>query len=112
MTLVSALLMKDIELFWPRFMEYANMHSKEPNFHMPRYYQEAAYLYGHLENKVDISQMPFDPSVKETYERFMAFNARPDIAPLTEEQKAREFKPMFGDTFYYFYFLVRNQKTN
>ena len=112
MTLNSALLMKDIDLFWPRFMQYATMHGKEPGFHMPRYYQEAAYLYGHLENKVDISQMPFDQSVKDTYQRFMQFNALPSIAGLSDEQKAKEFKPQFGDTFYYFYFLVRNQKTN
>lgn len=112
MTLNSALLMKDIGLFWPRFMQYAEMHKSEPGFHMPRYYQEAAYLYGHLENNVDISTMPFDQSVKDTYQRFMDFNGLPSIAPLSEEAKAREFKPQFGNTFYYFYFLVRNQKTN
>ena len=112
MTLISAMLMKDIDLFWPRFMGYATMHKDEKDFHMPRHYQEAAYLYGHLENKVDISQMPFDPSVKQTYERFMAFNSQPHIAPLSEEKKAEVFKPQFGHTFYYFYFLRRNQKTN
>ncbi len=112
MTLLSAMLMKDIDLFWPRFMRYASMHSKEPDFHMPRHYQEAAYLYGHLENKVDISTMPFDQSVKDSYEQFMAFNNRPDISPLSEQEKAVRFKPQFGNTFYYFYFLVRNQKTN
>ena len=112
MTLISAMLMKDISLFWPRFMGYATIHKDEKNFHMPRHYQEAAYLYGHLENQVDISQMPFDESVKQTYERFMAFNAQPHIAPLSEEKKAEVFKPQFGHTFYYFYFLRRNQKTN
>lgn len=112
MTLICALQMKDIQLFWPRFWEYASRHKDEKGFHMPRYYQEAAYLYGHLENEVDISKLPFDESVKRTYEQFMAFNDQPHIAPLSEAEKAREFKPMFGDSFYYFYFLVRNQKTN
>lgn len=112
MTLISAMLIKDIDLFWPRFVRYATMHKDDKNFHMPRHYQEAAYLYGHLENKVDISQMPFDESVKQTYERFMAFNNQPHIAPLSEEQKAEVFKPQFGNTFYYVYFLRRNQKTN
>lgn len=111
-TLISALLMKDIQLFWPRLFEYAARHADDPNFHMPRYYQEAAYLYGHLENEVDISQMPFDQRVKDTYDRFMAFNAQPNIAPLSEAEKRIAFKPLFGDTFYYFYFLVRGQKTN
>ena len=112
MTLLCAMIMKDIDLFWPRFMEYAQRHSQKPGFHMPRYFQEAAYLYGHLENKVDISTMPFDDSVKQTYERFMQFNSQPNIVGLSEQDKAIAFRPQFGDTFYYFYFLVRNQKTN
>lgn len=107
MTLICALIMKDIDLFWPRFMRYATLN---PEVHMPRYYQEAAYLYGHLENKVDISRMPFDQSVKDTYDRFMQFNAQ--CGSMTDAQKAEAFAPMFSDTFYYFYFLVRNQKTN
>ncbi len=107
MTLICALIMKDIDLFWPRFMKFATMN---PERHMPRHYQEAAYLYGHLENKVDISRMPFDQEVRDTYERFMRFNEQ--CGPMTEEQKAVAFYPQFGDTFYYFYFLVRNQKTN
>lgn len=107
MTLIGALYMKDIDLFWPRFMKYA---TTNPDVHMPRHYQEAAYLYGHLENKVDISHMPFDQEVRDTYERFMKFNEQ--CGPMTEEQKAIAFYPQFGNTFYYFYFLVRNQKTN
>ena len=107
MTLLCALIMKDIDIFWPRFMKYANLN---PDVHMPRHYQEAAYLYGHLENKVDISHMPFDKSTRDTYERFMKFNEQ--CGPMTEEQKAVAFYPQFGNTFYYFYFLVRNQKTN
>ena len=107
MTLICALIMKDIDLFWPRFMKFATMH---PELHMPRHYQEAAYLYGHLENKVDISRMPFDQEVRDSYERFMRFNEQ--CGPMSEEQKAVAFYPQFGGTFYYFYFLVRNQKTN
>ena len=99
--------MKDISLFWPRFMKYATLHTQE---HMPRHYQEAAYLYGHLENNVDISKMPFDQEVRDSYERFMKFNEQ--CGPMSEEQKAIAFFPQFGNTFYYFYFLVRNQKTN
>ena len=110
MTLLCALIMKDIELFWPRFHQYLNMHQKEEGFRVPLHYQEAAYLYGHLENKVDISKMPFDQNVRDTYDRFMAFNDQ--CGPMSEEQKAIAFYPQFGNTFYYFYFLVRNQKTN
>lgn len=107
MTLLCSLIMKDIDLFWPRFMKFATLH---PDLHMPLHYQEAAYLYGHLENKVDISHMPFDQNVRDTYDRFMKFNEQ--CGPMSEEQKAIAFYPQFGNTFYYFYFLVRNQKTN
>ena len=31
---------------------------------------------------------------------------------MSEAEKAVRFRPAFGNTFYYFYFLVRNVKTN
>lgn len=106
-TLIAALLLKDIDLFWPRFFKYANLHADVK--HMPIHYQEAVYLYGNLEHKVDISKMPFDPEVKETYKRFMDFNKQ--CGAMSEDQKAVAFYPQFGNTFYYYYFLVRNIKT-
>ena len=104
--LIAALQMKDIDLFWPRFFKYATLHEGE---HMPLHYQEAAYLYGHLEKKVDISRMPFDPGVKDSYQRFMEFTRQ--CAGMTEQQMAEAFRPMFGGTFYYFYFLVNGLQT-
>lgn len=105
LTLFAALWMKDIPVFWARFNTYANMHQGQ---HMPRHYQEAAYLYGHLEHNVDISRMPFDPEVVQTYNEFMELAQR--CAGMTEEQMKPVFYPKFGNTFYYDYFLVRNQK--
>lgn len=104
--LIAALQMKDIGLFWPRFFKYATLHNGE---HMPRHYQEAAYLYGHLENNVDISHMPFDAEVKDSYARFMALTQQ--CAGMTEAQMAEAFRPQFGGTFYYFYFLVNGLQT-
>lgn len=105
-TLLSALWKKDIPLFWPKFFKYATLHKGE---HMPRHYQEAAYLYGNLEHNVDISHMPFDPEVVDTYKRFMDFSRQ--CQGMTEEQMAKAFYPQFGDTFYYFYFLSNGLKT-
>ncbi len=122
MTLISALIMKDIELFWPRFHRYINMHQKEEGFRVPTHYQEAAYLYSMLEpqrpsdlwpgltNAEALPRLPFDASVKQTYQQFMDFNTQ--CGSMTEDQKKIAFRPQFGDTFYYFYFLIRNQKTN
>ncbi len=106
LTLIAALQMKDIGIFWPRFFKYATLNEGKP---MPLHYQEAAYLYGHLENKVDISRMPFDEEVKESYRDFMAFTQR--CGGMSTEQMAEVFRPRFGKTFYYFYFLVNGLHT-
>lgn len=105
-TLLCALQLKDIPLFWPRFSKYANLH---PGKHMPIHYQEAAYLYGNLEHSVDISHMPFDKEVVDSYKEFMALAQQ--CAGMTEEQMKTVFYPRFGATFYYEYFLIRNQKS-
>jgi|GEM_PF-189266 len=122
MTLMCALIMKDINLFWPRFKQYVNMHQSDPGFRVPTHYQEAAYLYSVLEpqresimwpgmtNEQAAQRIPFDENIKKRYSDFINFNTQ--CGSMTEEQKKRAFFPQFGDTFYYFYFLVRNQKTN
>lgn len=104
-TLLAALWTKDIQTFWPHFFNYARLHPKE---HMPRHYQEAAYLYGHLENAVDISHMPFDEEVKRDYQEFMAMAQQ--YPGMKEEQLRPIMYPRFGKTFYFEYFLIRNQK--
>ena len=107
LTLFCALLVRDINLFWPRFFAYARLHEGQ---HIPRHYQEAAYLYGHLEDRVDISHMPFDPEVRQTYDEFMRFNEQ--CGPMSLEQRKVAFRPRFGGTFYYYYFLVRGLQTS
>lgn len=105
-TLLAALQMKDIGMFWPRFFHYATIHEGKP---MPKHYQEAAYLYGHLENNIDISKMPFDKDVVDTYNDFMA--TAQSYAGMTEEQMKPYMYDRFGGTFYFEYFFTRNQKS-
>ena len=105
LVLFAALWTKDIATFWPRFNKYAILHQGKP---MPRHYQEAAFLYGNLEHHVDISQMPFDNQVVQDYQNFMALAQR--CQGMTEEQMRPVFYPQYGHTFYYDYFLIRNQK--
>lgn len=102
---ISALWTKDIQTFWPRFFRYAMTH---PNVHMPTHFQEAAFLYGNLEHEVDISGMPFDKEVVQSYKDFMALAQQ--CRGMTEEQMKPVFYPRFGGTFYYEYYLIRNQK--
>jgi len=102
-SLIAALWMKDIQMFWPRFFEYASSHSGQ---RMPTHYQEAAYLYGNLEHEVDISKMPFDEQVKRDYAAFM------DLANNATSSSEDEMRPIFysrfGHTFYYNYFFVHD----
>ena len=106
LALMSAMQLKDIETFWRAFNQYARLH---PDGKMPRYYQEAAYLYGNLEHKVDISRMPFDQSVVDTYREFMQMAQQ--CQGMSTERMQAAFRPRFGDTFYYNYFLLRDLKT-
>lgn len=104
-SLIAALWMKDIGMFWPRFFKYCSLHQGK---HIPTHYQEAAYLYGHLESQVDISHMPFDQGVVNTYENFMA--RAQQYSHLSEEMMAQQMYPEFGHTFFFEYYLNRNQQ--
>jgi hypothetical protein len=107
MSLNAALWTKDIQTFWPFFDKYARNHRAE---RMPVHYQEAAYLYGHLENNIDISQMPFDESVKQNYENLRRAAENCSRMGMSEEKMKEALYPQFGQTFYFEYFLVRNMK--
>lgn len=104
-TLNYALISKNIQLFWPRFFQYANLHSGKE---MPIHYQEAAYLYGNLENTVNINNMPFDKKMVGRYTQFSNQVQAYMRQGLQEEQIAEAMKPTFGNTFWWFYFFCNN----
>lgn len=101
----AALWTKDIPTFWRNFFPYAQSHVGQ---HMPTHLQEAVYLYGELEKKVDTSKMPFDQNVVQTYKDLM--QDAQQCANMSEEGMARALYPRFGQTYYYDYYFVRNQK--
>lgn len=98
------LIQKDIDKFWPRFMHYANTHDR-----IPKHYQEAAVLFSELEHKVDWHQLPIDPQVAERFSKFMEMAQK--YGKYSEDQTAEIFDPIFGDTYWYYYFFVNNLKT-
>lgn len=104
--MIFALQTKDIQTFWSRFFRYAPM-MEAAKKHMPVHIQEAAYLYGHLEDKVDISNMPFDKEVVDTYNNFMA--AAQSYGNLSEKEMKPLMYDRFGGTFYFDYFFTRDQ---
>lgn len=107
-TLAYALIQKDIQLFWPRFFLYAQMHSGEE---MPIHYQEAAYLYGNLEHQVNISNMPFQKGLADRYASFQQVSQSYLQQGMSVEQVRDAMKAEFGDTFWWFYFFCRDVKS-
>jgi hypothetical protein len=108
-TLSYSLIQKDIQLFWPRFFLYATLHEKEQ---MPIHYQEAAYLYGHLEKQIDISKMPFDQDrIVKRYNQFGQMSQAYLRQGMSNEAVGEAMKASFGDTFWWFYYFCNNVKS-
>ena len=109
--LMCALTLKDIPTFWQNFFRYANSHKTE---RMPTHYQEAALLFGNLEpGKVDISKMPFEKNVKTKFQAFMEYARKNAITENAERDPVikQKFFERFGDTYFYFYFFIRDVKS-
>lgn len=100
-TLLATLWTHNEKQFWKHFADYIQLH---PNVPMPRYYQEAAYLYGKLENRPNLDQMPFDEGVKTTFDQFMQESMKYND---TDIEYAREHLfPFFGQTYYFDYYTM------
>ena len=100
--LLATLWTKDANQFWDRFVRYLALH---PNGPIPRHYQEAAYLFAHI-NRPEALNLPYSPGVKESYEQFMQQLSR------YEGRSAQEVRPLlwpvYGNTFYFDYYLMKN----
>ena len=102
-SLLASLWTKDPKLFEYHFGTYIQLH---PNGPIPIAYQQAAYLYGKLENRTDLDRIPFSESVKEEYDRFEQAAANCDGMEIEEAREA--LYPLHGHTFYYDYYLMSN----
>ena len=101
-TLLATLWTKDIKQFWYHFKDYVRLH---PNGPMPRYFQEAAYLYGKIEERTDLDRLPFDKGIKDTFERFMNAAVKYNNKEVKEGRKG--LYPFFGETYYYDYYMMK-----
>lgn len=108
-TLAYSLIQKDIQLFWPRFFLYATLNEQKQ---MPIHYQEAAYLYGHLEKQVDITKMPFDQQrIVNRYNQFVQISQAYLRQGMSTAQVGEAMKASFGDTFWWFYYFCNDVKS-
>ena len=76
---------------------------------IPTHYQEALLLYANIDRRADISKIKFDKSVQQRFREFTNLTKKykglsKDLAPY--------FKDDFGDTYWYYYFFVREIKSN
>ena len=99
--LLATLWTKDSEQFWYHFYDYIRLHPDGP---MPRYYQEAAYLYGKIKDRKDLDRMPFDAGIKDTFERFMSNAQKYEKQDVEVVRKG--LYPFFGETYYYDYYAM------
>jgi hypothetical protein len=73
---------------------------------MPRYYQEAAYLYGKIGDRKDLDRLPFDAGIKDTFEHFMKSASKYENKDV--ETGRQGLYPFFGETYYYDYYMMKN----
>lgn len=107
--LVSAMQAKNMQLFWRQFYQYTELHRGE---RVPRHYQEAACLFGHLMN-IDVSHMPFDPQVVSDYQQFAGTVGELQRQGRSLEQIRPTAYGRFRHTYYYdFYFNRYNYVEN
>ncbi len=102
-SLLASLWMADSSLFWYHLNRYLQLHPNQP---IPTAYQEAAYLFSQLEERPMPVNIPIDGGVKERYQRFDQTMGQFDGQDIEDVRKATE--PMFGDTYFYQYYLMSN----
>ena len=110
--LSAALTRKDSRTFW-YFLNYYVNELKVGS--LPKHYQEAVLLFLNLDkNSVQVPQAFIDRFISPGVDRSMqAFLRRvSQNKGKSEAEMAPAFTDDFKDTYFYFYFFVRNIKTN
>jgi hypothetical protein len=88
--------------FWPRLTRYVELH---PNGKIPRIFQEAAFLFGNLQQNDIIFRLPLDDSVKESFSAFMQQMKQYEGR---RADQVRILMPTFGHTYYFEYFFLKD----
>lgn len=99
---LATLRQRDAKMFWPRFAHYTRLLR---NTTVPRLFQEAAYLFGKMENRPDLDRMPFDKGVKDSYYAFMKEAKQYDNRSVDIGRVA--LYPFYGNTYYYEYYFMK-----
>ena len=104
-TLLAALQLRSMTIFWRRFYQYTELH---PGEQVPLHYQEAACLFGRLSDRVDTSHMPFDKEVVQRCDEFMA--AMEQHRGQDNNMVAAALYDRFHDSYFYHYFFSESEQ--
>jgi hypothetical protein len=102
-----ALICKDTQTFWHKVIDYLSTHKNQ--LRIPTHYQEALLLFANIDRRADISKFKFDKNIQQRFREFIKKTKQykgksKDLAPF--------FKDDFGDTYWYYYFFIREIKSN
>ena len=89
--------------FWARFEHYVNMH---PNRPVPRIFQEAAYLFGNMENLSFTEELPVNKDVKENLHGFIQVMQQCNWKP--NAQVRNYLYQRYGTTYYFEFFFLKD----
>ena len=110
LSLDCALILKDINDFWPLFIKMLPVWEHENSNKIPRHYQEAALLFANLQGNIDLSQVNIAPDIKNSFDNLIAeANANSQYG---DEYNATRLRPLYGNTYWYYYFFTTGLKTN
>ena len=98
---LGAMWARDSQAFWQRFKQYINLH---PDIPVPRIIQEAAWLFGNMEQLDIIHELPFDKSVKDNLNGFMSMMKQYKGTPQMRDYLLQSY----GNTYYFEYYFLRD----
>lgn len=102
----STLVMKISESFWHKLGVYVSLN---PEKRLPMHIQEAAIMYGKIEEK-NLEMLNLDESIVRRYDELIKlaqqYNREPD------EEMKNVFRKRFGNTYWFYYFFVEDIMTN
>lgn len=89
--------------FWARFEHYVNLH---PNRPVPRIFQEAAYLFGNMENLPFTEELPVNRDVKENLRGFIQVMQQCNWKP--NAQVKNYLYQRYGTTYFFEFFFLKD----
>ena len=99
---LGAMWMRNPDDFWQRFMHYMELRPQK----IPRIIQEAAWLFGNMQEREIIFSLPIDKSVKDNYDAFLQTWGK------YEGQDARVLRgalySRFGNTYFFEYYFLKD----